>query len=286
MASDGLAGDQLGYAVAVSGDLVVAGAPVDDVGLNGDQGSAYLFGRHQGGTNNWGQIKRLAATDGAAGDQLGFSVAVSGDAVVAGAVVDNGGRGSAYVFARQQGGTNNWGQVKRLFASDAAANDWFGYSVAISGDVVLAGAPQDDSSRGSAYLFERNQGGTSFWGQRQKLTASDGVPPDNFGFSVSVSTGVALAGALFDDVGSNQDQGSASVFFLPVIRLLSPIWANGEFQVTLNGTPGLDCSLLMSSNLVDWVSVTNVTLPDSPLLISVPADSGQGLFRAVSPPVP
>ena len=63
----------------MSGDLLVAGAPVDDVGANGNQGSAYVFERNHGGTDNWGQVKKLVASGGGAGDQFGFSVSVSGD---------------------------------------------------------------------------------------------------------------------------------------------------------------------------------------------------------------
>ena len=65
--------------------------------------------------------------------------------------------GSAYVFARNQGGANNWGDVKKLTASDAAAGDRFGVLVAISGDTIVVGAYRDDTAAfidaGSAYVF-------------------------------------------------------------------------------------------------------------------------------------
>jgi len=290
LASDGTIGDQFGYAVAVSGDIITVGAPVDDVGSNGDQGSAYVFARNQGGSNNWGQIKRLNAADGASGDQLGFSVAISGELIVAGAVVDNGGRGSAYIFSRNQGGANNWGQVKRLSVAIGLANDWFGWSVSVSGDKILVGAPQVDIDPyidiGAAYFFERNLGGLNNWGLTQRLTAMDGSGYDNLGVSVAVSGDVALVGATFDDVESNQDQGSAYVFWLPELRLISPGIVNGEFQVTLDGTTGLTDSLQASTDSIHWTTLTNITLSSSPMLISVPAAEPSSFYRTVTPPAP
>ena len=136
-----------------------------------------MFERNAGGADNWGQVTKLTASDAAAGDQFGHSVSISGDTVVVGAYADDDAgsdSGSAYVFERNAGGADNWGQVAKLTAADAAAGDQFGYSVSISGDTVVVGAPRDDdagSDSGSAYVFERNAGGADNWGQVKKLTA-------------------------------------------------------------------------------------------------------------------
>jgi uncharacterized repeat protein (TIGR01451 family) len=208
---DGAAGDQFGTAVAVSGETAVVGAPLDDVGANADQGSAYVFVRS--GTT-WAVQQKLVASDGAAGDRFGTSVSVSGDTAVVGAYLDDttGGTdaGSAYVFVRS--GTA-WSQQQKLTASDAAASDNFGRSVSVSGDTAMVGAYLDDTTggtdAGSAYVFVRS--GTA-WSEQQKLTASDGAASDRFGTSVSVSGGTAVVGAYLDDTAAGTDAGSAYVF--------------------------------------------------------------------------
>jgi len=210
-ASDGAAYDYFGGSVALSGDAALVGAYGDDVGANGDQGSAYVFTRS--GTT-WTQQGKLTASDGAAGDLFGYSVALSGDTALVGAYGDdvgaNSDQGSAYVFTRS--GTTATQQAK-LTASDGAAGDRFGYSVALAGDTALVGAYYDavgaNDIQGSAYVFTRS--GTT-WTQQVKLTASDGAAYDLFGYSVALSGDTALVGAYWDDVGANGDQGSAYVF--------------------------------------------------------------------------
>ena len=82
LASDGAAGDYFGFSVSVSGDTVVVGASLDDTPGGVDAGSAYVFVRS--GTT-WTEQQKLLASDGAAGDDFGYSVSVSGDTVVVGA---------------------------------------------------------------------------------------------------------------------------------------------------------------------------------------------------------
>ncbi len=120
--------------------------------------------RDEGGANNWGEVKKLTASDADADDGFGHYIAVSGDIAVVGARNnDDAGTdsGSAYVFARDLGGPDNWGEVKKLTASDAAASQLFGVSVAVSGDIAVVGAPRNDDAcprdpdcnSGSAYVF-------------------------------------------------------------------------------------------------------------------------------------
>jgi len=218
-ASDGVRGDVFGSSVAIHGDTAIVGAPFANVGGNSLQGSAYIFQRNQDGTDQWGEVKKLIASDGAAFESFGNSVAIYGDTAIVGAPDDSIGsifsHGSAYVFERNQGGPDNWGEVKKLTASDAAGFDHFGDSVAIYGDTAIMGTPNDDigsiSNQGSAYVFERNQGGPDNWGQVKKLTASDGAELDNFGLSVAIYGDTAIIGAPLDDIVSFE-QGSAYVF--------------------------------------------------------------------------
>ena len=128
------------------------------------------------------QTKKLTASEAAANDRFGYSVATNGDTVVVGAYGKNSNTGAAYIFERNQGGAENWGQVQKLTASDAAVNDQFGWSVAIDVDTVVVGAWLKNSNTGAAYIFERNQGGAENWGQVKKLTASDAAANDDFRF--------------------------------------------------------------------------------------------------------
>ena len=192
MASDGAASDEFGVSVAISGDTLVVGAHGDnDNGTN--SGSAYIFTRS--GTLAWTQQAKLTASDGAADDEFGGSVAISGDTVVVGAVWndDNGtDSGSAYIFTRS--GTA-WTEQAKLTASDGAADDNFGNSVAISGDTVVVGAWHDDDNgtdSGSAYIYTRS--GTA-WTEQAKLMASDGAADDEFGDSVAISGDTVVVGA-------------------------------------------------------------------------------------------
>jgi hypothetical protein len=215
-ASDAEGSDFFGTSVAISGDTAVVGASGED-GLGSERGAAYVFERNQGGADNWGQVAKLAASDTQNDDYFGRSVAISGDTVVVGADLEAGAgssRGAAYVFARNHGGADGWGQVQKLTASDAQNGDYFGWSVAISGDTVAVGAYGEDgagSDRGAAYVFERNQGGPDSWDQVTKLTGSDAQNGDNFGRSVAISGDTVVAGAYGED-GAGSSRGAAYVF--------------------------------------------------------------------------
>jgi len=196
-ASDAAAGDRFGISVVVSGDTAVVGALYG----NGLTGSAYVFTRSG---NTWSEQQKLTASDAAADDQFGISVAISGDTVLVGASHDNSVRGAAYIFTRSG---DTWSEQQKLTVSDAAADDHFGFSVAVSGDTLVVGANQKDGFTGSAYVFTRS--GTT-WSEQQKLTASDAAAGNNFGFSVAVSGDTAVVGANGEDDPSNS--GSAYVY--------------------------------------------------------------------------
>ena len=206
--TDGAAGDFFGQSVAISGNNVIVGADLDDVGANANQGSAYVF---RNLSNVWTQEAQKVASDGAASDNFGYSVAISGDTAIVGAYRDDGAftdQGSVYIFTRS--GTV-WSQQQKLENPDPAANDLFGYGVAISGDTVIVGAYQDDgtfTNQGAAYVFTRS--GT-VWSQQQKLNNPDPALDDRFGISVAISGNTVIVGAYIDD-GAFTNQGSVYIF--------------------------------------------------------------------------
>src|SRR5262245_39844311 len=160
------------------------------------------------------QQQKLEASDAAAADNFGASVAISGETVVVGAFLHDGAagsdQGSAYVFVRSGG---VWSQQQKLEASDAAAGDLFGASVAISGETVVIGANADTGAagpnQGSAYVFVRSGG---VWSQQQKLEASDARAGDRFGGSVAIRGEAGGVGVVGDYGGAGVAQGSANVF--------------------------------------------------------------------------
>jgi len=226
-ASDGAAGDRFGRSVAMFGNTVIVGARQDaDNGLF--SGSAYLFN-----TTTGTQIAKLTASDGTEGDIFGSSVAIFGNTAIVGAAGDddNGERsGSAYLFD-----TTTGTQIAKLTASDGAASDLFGRSVAIFGNTAIVGAWRDDDNgrdSGSVYLFNTTTGT-----QIAKLTASDGTEGDIFGSSVAIFGNTAIVGAAGDD-DNGERSGSAYVFrSLPVAPV--PLPAGGVLLLTALGALGV-----------------------------------------------
>jgi hypothetical protein len=207
LASDGEGGAFFGSSVVIDGETAIIGARGDNE--NGfSSGSAYIFIRN--GTV-WTEQAKLLASDGAADDQFGDSVSISGDTAIIGARADddNGdASGSAYIFIRN--GTV-WTEQAKLLASDGAADDYFGWSISISGDTAIVGAEHNDdygNSTGSAYIFKRE---VSSWTEETKLLASDGAAGENFGSSVFIDGDYAIIGTRSDD-DNGYISGSAYVF--------------------------------------------------------------------------
>jgi hypothetical protein len=218
LAATGLSDDdKFGEAVAISGDYTVVGVPGDDDNGSG-AGAAFIFARNQGGSNNWGQVSKLTAADGAAGDAFGSAVAISGDYLVIGAPGDddNGSAsGTAFIFAQGQG--NSWSQIKKLKADQGNDEDGFGTAIAISGDRIIVGMPGDDDNgtdAGAAFIFTRNQGGSDNWGQEAKISVAtlfNLENAENFGFTVAIDGDNAVVGAPGTDDGGI-DSGLAYLF--------------------------------------------------------------------------
>ncbi len=238
-ASDAAAFDGFGHAVSLHGDRALVGAYRDDDG-GVDSGSVYVFS-WDGAI--WTEEAKLTASDAGPNDEFGYSVSLSGEHALIGARRDAVGgtdSGSAYVFTSDG---SSFIEAAKLSPSDAAANDWFGFSVSIWGGRALVGAHRDDddgTDSGSAYVFGWDG---SSWTEVAKLTASDAAAGDAFGHSVSLWEDRALVGAHGnDDDGSNT--GSAYVFgwdgssFIELDKLTASDAAEGDvfgFRVSLWG---------------------------------------------------
>jgi hypothetical protein len=197
--SDGAPDDLFGRSVALSGDAALIAMP----GINAAgeyTGSAYVF-RRVGAS--WIEETKLAAADGAAADLFGVRVALDGDTAVIGAPYDddNGNEsGSVYVF---QFDGASWVQQQKLLAADGEAIDFFGSAIAVFGNTIVIGAPNDDDvadDAGAAYVFVFDGDG---WVQQAKLTPSDGEQHDSFGASVASAGQTIVIGAPND--GNERD---------------------------------------------------------------------------------
>jgi hypothetical protein len=205
--TDGAVFKFFGFNVDIDGDTAIVGG-YGDTASGTRAGAAYVFTRS--GTV-WTQQGKLLADDGAAEDHFGISVGIDGDTALVGAYQDEdtagAAQGSAYVFTRS--GTV-WSQQEKLTADDAAADDHFGWSVALSGETALVGAYDDDGAggagQGSAYVYTRSG---SAWSQQDQLTADDAAAADALGYSVALDGDLALVGASNFFV---LDQGSVYVF--------------------------------------------------------------------------
>ena len=195
-----------GIAVAISGDTAVVGAPyAEDYGF--ESGAAYIF-QYEPASADWVQVARITASDAGPAHWFGYSLAIHNDTVVVGAPVSLPG-GAAYVFYRDRGGPNAWGEVVRVSGVNTSWNDFFGFSVALDGDTLVVGAYAGGDYDGQAYVFSRNQGGPDAWRQVAELVGSDVQPYDYFGSAVAVSGDTAVVGACGTGDGTT---GAAYVF--------------------------------------------------------------------------
>ena len=227
-ASDGHAQDSFGTAVAVSGDFVVVGSPHAHVGSNTDQGAAYVFHKSAAG---WGspltEVAELTSTDGANGAFFGNTVAISDDTIVVGAYGMNSSQGRAYVFVKPPTG---WAGTLNQAATlttlhPTTQGDWFGYSVAVAGDVVLVGATWDSHwnppGNGAAYIYLKPADG---WAgtltQNATLTASDTT--GDFGTSVALSGDTAVVGSSQNKVYVFEKPGGGWADMIQTAELTDP----------------------------------------------------------------
>jgi hypothetical protein len=217
-ASDGVPNAELGDSVAVSGNTVVAGSPGC---LNcGFTGAAYVYTEPANGWGNMTQTAKLTASDGVANNQFGFAVSINDGTIAVGAHGTNGGRGAVYVFNEPANGWTNMTETAKLTASDAEPSELVGRSVSISGNTVVAGAPQDNNGaykqQGAAYVFVEPSSGWVNMTQTAKLTASDGVSYGQMGYSVGIDGNTIVVGDPSPIPGRIASAGKAYLFVEPL----------------------------------------------------------------------
>ncbi|NOX19451.1 MAG: hypothetical protein GXO87_14380, partial [Chlorobi bacterium] len=191
-----------GCSLALDNNIAVVGSYFED----NAKGAAYVYKTTDGGAT-WNAIQKLTAPDGAAGDNFGTTVSISGNYIFIGAPFDDingdGDVGSAYVFTTTDGG-NSWTTQTKLTASDKNEEDRFG-TVSVAGDYALIGAYQNDDNgndSGAAYIFQRSG---NDWNQIKKIIPADGVAYDYFGYITALSPDYMLFGLPF-----NEDNGYES----------------------------------------------------------------------------
>jgi hypothetical protein len=249
-AADRAPNNNFGLSVALSNDgtYAIVGSPFID-SPSSDSGAAYIFTRT--GTNTWTQQQKLVPTDGVTSDWFGFSVDISDDgtyAIVGTPLEEDPGAGTnlgcAYIFTRSG---SSWTQQQKIVATDKTSDDWFGATIAISGDgnYAIVGAYYNDdggTNSGSAYIFTRSG---STWTQQKKLVATDHSTGDEFARSVAISRDgtYALVGSPYDDDG-NYNNGSVYSFKRTGISwdngikiLPSDPWSGGNFGYSVDISP-------------------------------------------------
>ncbi|MEI7813783.1 MAG: FG-GAP repeat protein, partial [Coriobacteriia bacterium] len=242
--------DMLGWSVAVSGDTAVIGSP-NDADMGSRSGAAFVYTRSNG---VWTQQAKLHSSHPLADDQFGWSVAISGDTAVVSAYAESAGgvaqAGYVYVFTRSNG---VWTQQAELANPSPVRYDFFGESVALSGDTVVIGMTQQNNNNGAAYVFTRS--GTT-WTQRAELTASDGASGDRFGGSVALSGDTVVIGARY----ANGGKGAAYVF-----TGSGATWTQQTKFIDSAGVSGDDFGV-------------SVALSGDTVVIGAPIDDGVGLL--------
>lgn len=245
--SDSQFGDVLGRSISISGGTVVAGAPQATVGTVKDQGAAYLFVEPFAGWVNATETAKLTAAGGVKWGQLGYSVGIDGNTVVAGAPSPVPERvasaGVAYLFEEPPSGWVSMTQTAALTGSDTKLGDRLGNYVSVSGNTVVAGAPLatpgSEQQQGAAYVFVEPFAGWANATQTAKLTSSDGVKEGYFGRSVSISGNQIVVGAPNQTVGSDVGEGAVYEFDEPANG-----WANMTQTAELDVSPGAQYDLV------------------------------------------
>lgn len=216
--TDGVEHGAFGAAVELSapGDTVIVGAPGTYDPAGDAAGRSYVFNRT---SNGWTQQATLSPGDGQSGAEFGRSVAIGGDTAIVGAPKAAGPAGdvtgAAYVFDRTPDG---WTTGATLRAASAKADDRFGRTVAMDGNIALIGAHGADQSNaensGATYVFAH--GNEEGWTEAATLTPSDGQPNDRFGWAVALSglTAMSASPAADTQTGSEENSGAVYTFHL------------------------------------------------------------------------
>jgi hypothetical protein len=193
--SDQTPGGLFGSHLGVAGATVVVGVPLQ-FASDFDPGFVAVFERPSTGWVDTQESARLTASDRQHRDQLGASVAISGDTVVAGAPSDDVGpnldQGSVYVFEKPASGWTDRQQTAKLTASDGAGDDHLGSLVAISGDTVIAGSGRQFVVDESIYVFDKPRAG---WSSTRETVQLDAPPAEPLSGAIAIAGDTIAAGS-------------------------------------------------------------------------------------------
>ncbi len=215
-ASDKQNEDLFGSSVSISLNYAIVGADQEDTGGT-NAGAAYIFKKNNSG--NWIETQKIQASDKEEEDHFGKSVAIGGTHLIVGAYLeDTGGVGAGAAYIFKFDGSGSWIEEQKIQASDKDVYDRFGFSVSISNDYTIVGAPYEDTGgnhAGAAYVFQYDCSSGN-WAEVQKIQASDKQEDDRFGFSVSINKNDAMVGAHWEDTGGDK-AGAIYIFDKPCI---------------------------------------------------------------------
>jgi hypothetical protein len=247
-------GQGFGTSVAISGDTIVVGAANTsnfDAPAAGP-GAAYVFVKPASGWADTTETAKLTASDGEPGDAFGVSVSISGNTIAVGAFFaqdasGNDFAGKAYVFVRPgTGWGGNLHETAKLTASDSQLLNYMGASIATNGTAVVAGSYGHNNFQGVGYVFVRPPGGWTNMTQTAELTASNGKPSTDLGFSAAISGNTIVLGA----PGAGNLRGAGYVYVKPASG-----WGNmtetAQLRVSSSAQgDGLGQSASISGNVV------------------------------------
>jgi len=263
VAAGGRQGDEFGYAVSLDGGVAAVGAPYSDTHGN-RSGSAYLF-RYDDPSGLWFEQAEVLAPDGEADDQYGTSLSVLGNRVVVGSPIADGltdNVGALYEYLHDPG-SGQWIYASKIVASEMESGGGFGYSVAMTGDTIVAGAPFHvfpDGDCGSVHFFRCDAAG--IWSETAVLRNEEGHHRDCFGFSVAIDGDVALIGARWSE------------------NPYTSAWTGAAFKYRYNSGTGtwiLEDKLLDSVGLFEiWLGYS-VALSGEAALVGAPLKTPPGI---------
>jgi hypothetical protein len=206
-AGDFAQADRFGHSVDISGDIAAVGAYFN----NARRGAVYIFQRNENFLNSWTELRKITAEDGQIEDRFGTSLSINNDYIAIGAPNKDDEQGAVYIFNRNQGGMNNWGQLIKLTKNNPQNSDRFGSSLVLKDSVLFIGSEGAVNDQllntGVVYIFTKFE---NSWTLSDSIFAHDGQSGDAFGSSVDFDTDNLVIGAYgADDMGTE----SGAVYF-------------------------------------------------------------------------
>ncbi len=258
--------DQLGHAVAISGNTIAVTSP------QGVNTAVWIFVKPASGS--WvtaTETAKLLPSHYPNSGYFGMSLAMDGDTLVVGSPLEDPTgnyreQGAAYVFVKPPGGwTNATTETAKLTASDGEWGDNFGVSVSINQSTIVVGSPFDDignqTNQGSAYVFVKPVSGWANLTQTAKLTISNGAAGEQAGGAVAASNDTIVVSSPSYIGAGGVAHGAAYVFVKPVNG-----WANTTETARLTPSDG-------------WINdgfSHSIAIGSNTIVIGAPYKAGQG----------